>query len=306
MAPRANWKGYLKLSLVSCPVALFPATSTNERVSFHLINRDTGHRLKQQYVDSETGEIVETQDRMRGYEIAKGDYVPVEDDEIGDVQIESTHTIDIESFVPRTDIDEVYLDKPYFLAPDDKVGEEAFGVIREAMRKRGVAGLARVVLYGRERILLLEPRDKGLMATTLHYDYEVRDGDTYFGEIGDTKVTSEMLDLASHIIDTKKGTFDPSVFKDRYQDALVDLIRAKRAGRPPPAPHTDKPSGNVINLMDALRKSIANDDGRSATAAKPKAAKEATAATRRAKAPAPKAARARTKTSAARPRRKAG
>ena len=251
MPPRANWKGYLKLSLVSCPVALFPATSTTGRVSFHLISRDSGHRLEQHYVDSVTGEIVPPEERMRGYEIAKGDYVPIEDTEIEKVRIESTHTIDIESFVPRASIDEVYLDKPYYLAPDDKVGEEAFGVIREAMRRREVAGLARVVLYGRERIVMLEPRDKGLLATTLHYAYEVRDADAYFEPIGDVTVTAEMLELAAHIIDTKKGTFEPTNFKDRYQEALVDLVRAKR----------EEPSGKVINLMDALRKSIAADAG---------------------------------------------
>ena len=303
MAPRANWKGYLKLSLVSCPVALFPATSTSERVSFHLISRESGHRLKQQYVDSVSGEIVPPEERMRGYEIAKGDYVPIEDTDIEDVRIESTHTIDIESFVPRASIDEVYLDKPYYLAPDDKVGEEAFGVIREAMRRREVAGLARVVLYGRERIVMLEPRDKGLLATTLHYAYEVRDAGAYFDEIGDVKVTSEMLDLAAHIIDTKKGTFQPDTFKDRYQDALVDLVRAKRAGRPTPGPRVEEPSGTVINLMDALRKSIAADSG---GREKPKPAKAPAETTRRAKTPARKPASGRGGQSAARGRRKAG
>ena len=157
MAPRANWKGYLKLSLVSCPVALFPATSSSERVSFHLINGETHNRLKQQYVDSETGDLVESSDRMRGYEIAKGEYVPVTDDELQEVSLESTHTIDIERFVPRKQVDEVYLDSHYYIAPDDKVGEEAFAVIREAMRQRDVVGLARVVLFRRERILKQHP-----------------------------------------------------------------------------------------------------------------------------------------------------
>lgn len=303
MAPRANWKGYLKLSLVSCPVALFPATSTTERVSFHLISRESGHRLKQQYVDSVTGEIVPPEERMRGYEIAKGDYVPIEDTEIEEVRIESTHTIDIESFVPRASIDEVYLDKPYYLAPDDKVGEEAFGVIREAMRRREVAGLARVVLYGRERIVMLEPRDKGLLATTLHYAYEVRDADAYFEPIGDVKVTAEMLELAAHIIDTKKGTFEPANFKDRYQEALVDLVRAKRAGRPAPGPRVEEPSGTVINLMDALRKSIAADTG---GREKPAAKAPAETARRSGKTATRKTAAARNRPSAARGRRKAG
>ncbi|MDB5594817.1 MAG: Ku protein [Hyphomicrobiales bacterium] len=255
MAPRANWKGYLKLSLVSCPVALFPAASTSERVSFHLIGGETHNRLKQQYVDSVTGDLVESGERMRGYEIAKNEYVPVTDEELGDVALESTHTIEIEQFVPRKQVDEVYFDSHYYIAPDDKVGEEAFAVIREAMRQRDVVGLARVVLFRRERILMIEPRGKGLMATTLRYDYEVRDEDAYFDEIGDTHVGKEMLDLANHIIDTKKGKFDPATFKDRYQDAVVDLIRAKRAGQPIAAPKPSRPS-NVINLMEALRRSV--------------------------------------------------
>jgi DNA end-binding protein Ku len=255
MPPRANWKGYLKLSLVSCPVALFPATSASEKVSFHLLNEATGHRLKQQYVDAETGDIVEREDRVKGYEIGKGDYVVVSDEELAGIEIESSHTIDIESFVPRAEVDPIYYDNRYFLAPDDKVGEEAFAVIREAMRARGVAGIARVVLYGRERMLLLEPRSTGLMGATLHYDYEVRDDAAYFDSIPKVEIAKEMLDLASHIIDTKMARFDPTKFKDRYQDAVVDLVRAKRAGRPVEAPHAPAPS-NVVNLMDALRRSL--------------------------------------------------
>ncbi len=255
MAPRANWKGYLKLSLVSCPVALFPAASTSERVSFHLINKETHHRLKQQYVDAITGEVVDTSERTRGYEIAKGEYVPVNDDELESVALESTHTIDIESFVPRSDVDEVYFDTHYYIAPDDKVGEEAFAVIREAMKRRNVVGLARVVLFRRERILMIEPRGKGLMATTLRYDYEVRDDGAYFDEIEDTAVAPELVDLANHIIDTKNGHFEPERFKDRYQDAVVDLIRAKRAGQPIEAPQAAKQT-KIVNLMDALRRSI--------------------------------------------------
>jgi DNA end-binding protein Ku len=172
--PRANWKGYLKLSLVTCPVALFPAASDKEKVSFHLLNGETGHRLKQQYVDSETGEIVDRENRVKGYEVGKGDYVTVSDEELAAIEIESSHTIDIESFVPKSDVDPVYFDNRYFIAPDDKIGQEAFAVIREAMRQRGVAGIARVALHGRERLILLEPRAKGIMGTTLHHNYEVR------------------------------------------------------------------------------------------------------------------------------------
>ncbi|MDB5642224.1 MAG: Ku protein [Hyphomicrobiales bacterium] len=287
MAPRANWKGYLKLSLVSCPVALYPAASSSERVSLHLINGETHNRLKQQYVDSVTGELVETADRMRGYEIAKGEYVPVTDEELEEVALESTHTIDIEQFAPRSEVDEVFFDSHYYIAPDDKVGEEAFAVIREAMKKRNVVGLARVVLFRRERILMIEPRGKGLMATTLRYDYEVRNEDAYFEEIEDTHVAKEMLDLANHIIDTKKGKFDPATFKDRYQDAMVELIRAKRAGQPFEAPRPAKP-GNVINLMDALRRSVEAETGER-DAKSDKARPTARRATKRATpAPAPK------------------
>lgn len=288
MAPRANWKGYLKLSLVSCPVALYPAASSSERVSFHLINSETHNRLKQQYVDSVTGELVETADRMRGYEVAKGEYVPITDEELEDVALESTHTIEIESFAPRSEVDEVYFDQHYYIAPDDKVGEEAFAVIREAMKKRNVVGIARVVLFRRERILMVEPRGKGLMATTLRYDYEVRDEKAYFDEIEDEPVGKEMIDLANHIIDTKKGKFDPATFKDRYQDAVVELIRAKRAGQPIEPQRPARPA-NVINLMDALRRSVeaeAKHDREEKPARAPSTARRSTK--RATPAPAPK------------------
>jgi DNA end-binding protein Ku len=276
MAPRANWKGYLKLSLVSCPVALFPVASTTERISFHLINRATGNRLRQQYVDSASGKIVERDEQARGYQIGKGEYVTLEESEIAERAIESTHTIDIESFVPRKDIDEVYFDGSYYMAPDDKVADEPFVVIREAMRKSGMVGLARVVLYGRERILMIEPRHKGLIGTTLHYQYEIRDEKPYFDSVPDLKIPAEMLKLAEHIIDTKHGRFDPSQFQDRYQDALVELIRAKRAGRPLPAAQEPKAPSNVINLMDALRRSVesAKRRGSAAGSAAPAARKE--------------------------------
>src|SRR3984893_1039392 len=258
MPPRANWKGYLKLSLVTCPVALSPATSDKEKVSFHLLNSATGHRLKQQYVDSETGKIVDRENRVKGYEVAKGDYVTVSDEELAAIEIESTHTIDIEKFVARSEVDPVYLDRPYFIVPDDKVGQEAFGVIREAMRQRGVAGIARVALHGRERLILLEPRANGIVGTTLHHNYEVRSDSVYFDDIPDLEIGKELLDLASHIIETKKASFDPEKFKDRYQDAVVDLIHSKRAGRPVQVTHVPPP-GNVINLMDALRRSLGRE-----------------------------------------------
>lgn len=255
MPPRANWKGYLKLSLVSCPVALFPAASASEKVSFHLLNEATGNRLKQQYVDAETGAVVEREELVKGYEVAKGDYVTVSDEELAAIEIESSHTIDIESFVPKAEVDQVYFDSPYYIVPDGKVGDEAFAVIREAMRVRAMAGVARVVLYGRERIILLEPRSKGIMGATLRYAYEVRDDAAYFEAIPEREISREMLDLALHIIDTKTAKFDPSKFADHYQETVVDLIRAKRAGRPAPTPDAPAPS-NVVNLMDALRRSL--------------------------------------------------
>jgi DNA end-binding protein Ku len=225
-----------------------------------MLNGETGNRLKQQYVDAETGDIVDRDERVKGYEIAKGDYVVVTDDELSQIEIESSHTIDIESFALRSEVDPVYCDNRYYIAPDDKVGEEAFAVIREAMRVRDMVGVARVVLYGRERIILLEPRSKGIMGTTLRYGYEVRDDTAYFDEIPKIEIDKEMLDLALHIIDTKATKFDPAKFKDHYQEAVVDLIRAKRAGRAAPTPHAPQPS-NVVNLMDALRRSLATEKG---------------------------------------------
>ena len=257
MAPRAYWKGYLKLSLVSCPIALYPASSSSERVSFNRINSKTGNRLKQQMVDAETGEPVAREDMTRGYEYAKGQYVIVSDDELEKIKIESTHTIDIDSFVPRAEIDDRYLDSPYYIAPTDKVGQEAFSVIRDAMREKKMVGMARVVLTRREHVVMLEPFDKGLLATTLRYPYEVRGEEPYFEDITDAKIPADMLKLAEHILDTKKGDFEPSAFEDHYETALVDLLRKKQAGFKPPKEkeHVAAPR-NVINLMDALRRSV--------------------------------------------------
>jgi DNA end-binding protein Ku len=277
MAPRPYWKGYLKLSLVSCPVALFPASSRSERIALHQINKRTGNRLRQQMVDEQTGDVVEKEDKGRGYEVSRDQHVPIEDEEIDKISIESTHTIDIESFVPRAEIDERYMDSPYYLAPTDEVGQEAFIVIREAMREKKMVGLGRVVLYRRERILMLEPFEKGLLATALRYGYEVRDAQPYFEDIPDVELPKEMRQLASHILDTKAGHFDPASFEDRYENALIELLKSKQAGLPAPKETAKKPTARVINLMDALRRSVATE----ATPAKPAKRSAARAAPRR-------------------------
>jgi DNA end-binding protein Ku len=260
MAPRPNWKGFLKLSLVSCSVALYPATTTSQRVRFNIINRETGNRIRNEVVDAETGEPVEQEDRVKGYQFEKGQYILLEEDELDNVALESTHTIDIEQFVPVSEVDRIYLDESFYLVPHDDVAQEAFAVIREAMHKENLVGLARVVIYRREHLLLLAPRGKGIMATALRYNAEVRNEKDYFDEIPNIKVPADMLKLAVHILESKRGKFNPDKFEDRYENALNKLIEAKRAGKAAPTISEPKPS-NVINLMDALRRS-AKADGR--------------------------------------------
>ena len=256
MAPRASWKGYLKLSLVSCAVNLYPATSSSSRISFNTINRKTGNRVKRQFVDAETGDVVENEDQVKGYPVASNDFVLIEDDDLDKIQIESNHTVEIEKFVPRSEIDPRYLETPYYLAPSERVAEEAFSIIRDAMREKKVVGLGRVVLARRERVFLLEPLEKGLLGTVLRYAAEVRAEDSYFEDIPDLKLPEEMKDLAQVIIERKSGHFDAAEFNDRYEDAVVELVRSKQAGQPPKAAEQPRPS-NVVNIMDALRKSIA-------------------------------------------------
>ena len=267
MAPRPAWKGYLKLSLVSCPVALYPATTTSERVSFRTLNRDTGNRLRRQMVDEQSGDVVESDNQAKGYEVGKGEYIVLDDEEIKAVQIESNHTIDIERFVPRAEIDGLYLDTPYYLAPTDRVGEEAFAVIREAMRAEKMVGLARVVLFRRERIMMLEPRDKGIVSTTLHYANEVHPANAYFEEIPDLALPKEMLELAKHIIEKMAGKFQPDAFEDRYEQALIELIRSKQKGTPVKPQPTHRQT-NVVNLMDALRRSVEGEKAAGGSAGK--------------------------------------
>jgi DNA end-binding protein Ku len=255
MAPRANWKGYLRLSLVSCPIALYPASSLTEKVSFNRLNRKTGNRLKQQNVDSETGEVVPREDIARGYEVAKSQYLIVEDEELDAVQIESTRTIDIDQFVPKSEIDERYIDSPYYIAPDGQVGQDAFAVIRDTIGKLNMVALGRVVLTRREHVIALEPKGRGLMGLTLRYPYEIRDEASYFEDIPELKLPKEMLDLATHIVNTKSGHFDPSLFQDRYENALIDLLKKKEAGETI-EPSREVAAPRVVNLMDALRASI--------------------------------------------------
>src|ERR1700761_500463 len=277
MAPRANWKGFLRLSLVTCPVALYPATSDTEKVSFNQINRKTGHRIKYMKVDADTGEEVGNEDIVKGYKVDTDTYIEVTKEELEDVALESTHTIEIDEFVPKTEIDNRYLIRPYYLVPDGKVGHDAFAVIRETIRTMNKVAIGRVVLTNREHIISLEPLGKGLMGTLLRYPYEVRAPAEYFDEIQDVKVTKDMLDLARHIVEQKAGGFEPSKFEDQYEAALVDLINQKRAGRTIQA--KERPQGeNVVDLMEALRRSVGGGAGKTESPPKKDAKKPRKAA----------------------------
>jgi DNA end-binding protein Ku len=254
--PRPYWKGYLKLSLVSCPIALYTATAPGERVAFRQINKKTGNRLRQQFVDEGTGEPIDSDDKGRGYEVDKGVYLQVEDEELDAIAIESSHTIEIDSFVPKSEVDERYIDSPYYLVPENKVALEAFAVIRDAMLGKGMVALGRVVLSKRERVIMLQPRGKGLLGATLRYPYEIRDEAIYFGDIGEIKIPKDMLGLAEHILESKAATFDPSQFHDRYEEAVVSMLNEKRAGMPIPK---QRPMPRIVagtDLMAALKQSI--------------------------------------------------
>lgn len=254
--PRAYWKGYLRLSLVTCPIELFPATSEAEKTHFHQINTSTGHRLRQQMVDEQTGRVVDAKHKGRGYELSKGHYVQIDEDELKAVEIESTHTVDISGFVPKADIDKRYLDKPYYIAPQGKVGADAFAVIRDAMKDQDRVALAKIVIAHREHIIALEPLGKGLLGTTLRYDYEVRDEKDYFSGVPSPRVSKDMVSLAAHILETKETKFDPRKFKDEYETALKKLVRRKAKGHTIEEPAPAERADNVINLMDALRQSL--------------------------------------------------
>jgi DNA end-binding protein Ku len=273
MAPRANWKGFLRLSLVTCPVALYPATSDTEKVSFNQINRKTGHRIKYSKVDADTGEEVANEDIVKGYKVDTDTYIEMSKEELDDIALESTHTIDIDEFVPKSEIDNRYLIRPYYLVPDGKVGHDAFAVIRDTIRTMNKVAIGRVVLTNREHIVALEPLGKGLMGTLLRYPYEVRSEKEYFEDIQDVKITKDMLDLAKHIVENKSADFEPENFEDHYETALIDLINKKRNGIKieKTAPKT---SGNVINLMDALKRSLASEGKTPAPDAKAKKGKK--------------------------------
>lgn len=275
LAPRANWKGFLKVAEVSCPVALYTAASTSDRIAFHTLNRATGHRVRRQFVDSETGKPVDRDEQVKGYEIASGEYIMLDPEEVSSAVPESDKTLSVSTFIGCSDIDDVYFDKPYYLAPSDKHAEEAYALIREGMRAKKVAALAQTVLFRRVRTVLIRAHGTGLIATTLNFDYEVRSAKDAFDSVPDIKIKGEMLDLAEHIIKTKSGKFNPRDFEDRYEAALAEVVRAKSEGRKieiRKEPRDEK----VVDLMAALRES--------AGTAKKKASAKSKAATAKAKA----------------------
>jgi DNA end-binding protein Ku len=263
-APRAFWKGYLKLSLVTCPVAMMPAVSEEEKVRFHTLNRQTGERVRTRYVDSETGKDVDENHEVKGYQRGDDEYVMLEDEEIQSVALESTRTIDIEMFVPKDSIEWIWYDRPHYLMPDDPVGEEAFSVIRDAMGAARMVGISRLVLYRRERAVMLEPRDRGIVLWTLHYGDEVRDPKLYLGKSRPEKVEGKLLHMIESVVAERTKPWDPKMVKDPVQEHLLDIIARKKKGRHParkPKEAPERPS-NVISIMDALRKSIGADGKR--------------------------------------------
>lgn len=253
VAPRANWKGFIKFGEVACPVALYTAASSSDRIAFNTLNRRTGNRVKREFIDSETGDPVERDAQVKGYEIENGQYIVLEPDEVAAAVPHSDKTLNIDAFIPCSEIDSVYFDKPYYLAPD-RMGTEAFVLLRDGMKRAKVAAIARTVLFRRLRTVLIRPHGKGLIATTLNFDYEVRSSAEAFEELPDLKIEGEMLELAAHIIGTKKGTFDASTFDDRYEAAVAELVKAKIEGRALPKKKAAAvPKEN--DLLQALRES---------------------------------------------------
>jgi DNA end-binding protein Ku len=254
VATRANWKGYLRLEAATCEVALYTAASTSERIALNTLNRATGHRIRREFVDSVTGEAVEKDDQIKGYEAEKDQYIPFEPEEIAQAGAKSDKVLSIKSFVALSDIDQTWFDKPYYLAPANGRDSELFSVMREGLRDRQAAALAEAVLFRRLRALLIRPHESGMIATTLHFDYELRLAAEVFGEIPELTIKDEMIDLAEHIIKTKQGPFDPADYTDRYEQALADLVKAKIEGRAIAAP-ARREAPPSMDLLRALRDS---------------------------------------------------
>ena len=255
VAARANWKGFIKFGEVAVVVALYTAASSSERIAFNTLNRATGNRVRREFVDSETGAPVERDKQVKGYEIENGEYVVLEPEEVASAVPGSDKTLKIEAFVPCNEIDDVYFDKPYYLMPD-KMGADAFKLLRDGMRQAKVAALARTVLFRRLRTVLIRPHGNGLIGTTLNFDYEVRSSEEAFEDLPDIKIEGEMLDLAKHIINTKRGSFDAKAFDDRYEEAVAELVKAKIEGRALPKKKAPTPT-KTSDLLQALRESAA-------------------------------------------------
>lgn len=279
MAARASWKGHLKVGDLACAVGLYTAVSSSDRVSFNIVNRRTGHRVERQFVDSETGKPVERDDQVKGYRMESGDYILIEGDEISEIMPESDKVLDVKGFILFDGIDKLYFDRPYYLAPVDEHDAEALALIARGMLDGNVAALAEAVLFRRNRTLLIRVHDDHIIATMLNFDYEVRSADSVFKDIPDIKFDKEMLDLAGHIIATKEGRFDPSEYHDRYEAALVELVKAKIEGRAPPK-RKREPERKVVDLMEALRQSAKM--GGKAPAKKPAARKTSDRSSRKA------------------------
>lgn len=279
MAGRASWKGHLKVGDLACAVGLYTAVSSSDRVSFNIVNRRTGHRVERQFVDSETGKPVERGDQVKGYRTESGDYILIEGDEISEIMPESDKVLDVKGFIPFDGIDKLYFDRPYYLAPFDDHDAEALALIARGMLDGKVAALAEAVLFRRNRTLLVRAHDDHIIATMLNFDYEVRSASSVFKDIPDIKFDKEMLELAGHIIGTKEGRFDPSEYHDRYEAALVELVKAKIEGRAPPK-RKREPERKVVDLMEALRQSAKM--GGKAPAKKPAARKTSDRTSRKA------------------------
>jgi DNA end-binding protein Ku len=280
-AHRAQWKGHIKIGEISCGVGLYTAASTSDRITFHTINEATGNRVRREFVDSETEETVDRDQQVKGFDVGDGQYIMIDPEEVTAVIPDSDKMLEIEAFLPCSDIDDVYFDKPYYLVPTDDVSQDAFAGLRDALKEAGVTAIARTVLFRRMRTVLIRAHGRGLIATTLNFDYEVRSSDEGFKEMPEIKVEGEMVDLAKHIIGTKKGDFDPAKFDDRYENALAELVKAKAEGKTLPKPKPVKVS-KPNDLLKALRESAGMGD------AKPKKAAANTNARKRKKATAEK------------------